>query len=442
MKLIPLKPRRANGGYDSAATTRGNARRWRYADGLSADAAASPQIRRIQRQRARYVFANNSYASGIIQTLANDTVGIGPRLQLLTRDANLNRQVELDFSAWATEIGLPEKLRTMRMARCCDGESFALLMTNPARFHPVQLDLELIEADRVSSPMTAFNNDNEIDGIILDQYGNPSQYRVLKKHPGDGLTMLGLSDADYKVFPASSIIHSFRAIRPGQHRGISEIAPALEIFEMMRSYTHAVLLSAETAAAHSIFIYSDASPSEFEAKEPEAFDYINIEHGMAVTLPGGWKAGQIRPEQPATSYSEFIDKNLNHVARCLNMPFNIAAGNSSGYNYASGRLDHQTYYKSLRVDQAYIGSCILDRILQVWLLEYGLINGLIPLSGNRLPPHQWFWDGHEHVDPKKEADAQSIRLSNRTTTYAAEYAKVGKDWEEEFNQIAREQAKM
>jgi hypothetical protein len=34
------------------------------------------------------------------------------------------------------------------------------------------------------------------------------------------------------------------------------------------------------------------------------------------------------------------------------MPFNVAAGNSSGYNYASGRLDHQTYFKAIRVEQA------------------------------------------------------------------------------------------
>ena len=44
------------------------------------------------------------------------------------------------------------------------------------------------------------------------------------------------------------------------------------------------------------------------------------------------------------------------------MPFNIAACNSSGYNYSSGRLDHQTYYKSIRVEQAHLGTVVLDRI--------------------------------------------------------------------------------
>ena len=43
------------------------------------------------------------------------------------------------------------------------------------------------------------------------------------------------------------------------------------------------------------------------------------------------------------------------------MPFNVAAGNSSGYNYASGRLDHQTYYRAIRIDQAHLARTVLDR---------------------------------------------------------------------------------
>ena len=56
--------------------------------------------------------------------------------------------------------------------------------------------------------------------------------------------------------------------------------------------------------------------------------------------------------------------------------------------------------------------------------------------------HQWFWDGHEHVDPAKEATAQSTRLASHTTMLATEYARQGKDWEVELRQAAREAALM
>ena len=57
-------------------------------------------------------------------------------------------------------------------------------------------------------------------------------------------------------------------------------------------------------------------------------------------------------------------------------------------------------------------------------------------------PHQWFWDGQEHVDPAKEANAQATRLTNYTTTLAHEYARQGRDWEEALRQRAKELALM
>ena len=155
-------------------------------------------------------------------------------------------------------------------------------------------------------------------------------------------------------------------------------------------------------------------------------------------LPDGWKLGQIKAEQPGTAYGEFKRKILNEIARCLNMPFNVAAGNSSGYNYASGRLDHQTYFKSIRVEQAHVSRVVMDRIFAAWLAEAQLLTQFAFLRGMASLSHQWFWDGTEHVDPAKEALAQERRLANNTTTLADEYARQGKDWETQLRQRAKE----
>ena len=157
------------------------------------------------------------------------------------------------------------------------------------------------------------------------------------------------------------------------------------------------------------------------------------------------RISQLEAEQPATTYGEFKHEILNEIARCLNMPFNVAAGNSSGYNYASGRLDHQTYFKSIRVEQAHVESAVLDRVLNAWLNEAVLVEGFLPHSLRTLDAdlsHQWFWDGREHVDPAKEANAQATRLTSHTTTLANEYAKQGRDWEAELRQRAKEVALM
>jgi capsid protein len=110
------------------------------------------------------------------------------------------------------------------------------MATNPLIDHSVKLSIDLIEADQVVSPVISSPAENEIDGVILDNYGNPVRYRVLKQHPGEQRSTLGFYDNDFKMVPASAMIHIYRADRPGQHRGIPEITPALEIFEMMRGF--------------------------------------------------------------------------------------------------------------------------------------------------------------------------------------------------------------
>jgi len=424
--------------YDAAQTTTENARHWAMADSLSADAANSADVRRKLRQRARYEVANNSYAKGIVLTLANDCIGTGPRLQLLTEDAEANRQVEAAFAEWARAVDLAGKLRTMRMAKATDGEAFAVLTSNPALQTPAKLDLRLVEADQVATARPFSPMPNEADGIVFDAFGNPVAYHVLKSHPGDRLRAPALK---YDRVPAESMVHWFRPDRPGQHRGVPEITPALPLFAQLRRYTLAVLGAAETAADFAAVLFTDA-PASGEAAAVEPMDVVELEKRMATVLPDGWKLGQIKAEQPGTGYAEFKRELLNEIARCLNMPFNVAACNSSGYNYASGRLDHQTYFKSIRVEQSHLAETVMDRVLAAWLAEAGLLEDFAFLRGFGDLPHQWFWDGMEHVDPAKEATAQEKRLKNNTTTLADEYAKQGKDWEAQIRQRAKEKQLM
>jgi lambda family phage portal protein len=424
--------------YDAAATTDNNRRHWLFADGLSANAANSPEVRRTLRNRARYEVANNSYARGIVLTLANDVIGTGPRLQLLTENAAANRRIEREFVRWSQAVRLPEKLRTMRQACAEDGEAFAIFTSNERLPGPIKLDLKLVEADQVTTPELKLHHSG-VDGIVFDEDGNPIEYDVLREHPGD-TSVVGFGQ-DYDRISAASMIHVFRVDRPGQARGIPELTPALPLFAMLRDYSLATLDAAKAAAYFAGIIYTDA-PANGESDPVEPMDLIELERNALLTMPGGWKMGQLRAEHPSATYGEFKREILNEIARCLNMPFNIAAGNSSGYNYASGRLDHQTYFKSIRVEQSHIEAVVLDRILAAWFDEAVLIEGLLPSGLGPIAewPHQWFWDGHEHVDPAKEANAQATRLTNHTTTLADEYARRGLDWETQLRQRAKETA--
>ncbi|MBE3132787.1 MAG: phage portal protein [Acidobacteria bacterium] len=404
------------------------------ADGYSADAAASSVVRRTLRNRARYEVANNGYAAGIIQTLANDVIGTGPRLQMLTDSDDTNRLIELEFAAWAKRIDLPGKLRTMRMAKAHDGEVFALFGDNTALTGPVKLDLRLLEADQVATPDFTGMDANAVDGIVLDAFGNPKTYHVLTDHPG----ATGALGASQKTdIDASQMIHWFRVDRPGQHRGVSEIASTLGLYAQLRDFVDSVIAAAKTAADHALVMKTTLLPDEAAAAEIEPFAELEISPNSGVFCPEGWEPFQLKAEQPSTTTPQFVQFIINQAARPWSMPKNIALCDSSEYNYASGRLDHQTYYKAIRVEQAQCESFVLDRIFDAWMAAARDVIGA-PIGQW---PHQWFWDGWEHIDPLKEANAEDIRLKNRSTNHAATYARRGQDWEEEVYQSLFEDAR-
>lgn len=426
--------------YDAAQTTPDNRRHWAAADYLSADAANSAEVRRILRARARYEVANNSYAKGIVSTIAAYTIGTGPRLQVQTEDGDVNDAVEDRFREWSEEVQLAQKLRTMRMACVQDGEAFALLKTNPALESPVKLDLQLLEADQISDPSRPSIAGNITDGIWLDEFGNVTGYTLVKRHPGDPL--VGLSVLEFERIDARYVIHYYHMDRPGQHRGIPEITPALPLFAQLRRYTLAVIAAAETAASFAAVLQTDAAV--FGDANVQEFDLVELEPRMATVLPAGYKLGQLETSHPSTTYGEFVRNILCEIARCLNIPLAVAMGDSSEYNYASGRLDYQNWYRAMRVERSLIEQVILNPLLRAWLSEAIWIGDLLPLRVRTIPfsrlRRQWFWDGLEHVDPVKEATAQKIRLESNLTTYSYEFSREGRDWETELRQRAKEQA--
>jgi len=427
--------------YD-AAERGDDYRHWANADAFAADAALSPSVRRTLRNRARYERANNSYLAGISATLANDLIGTGPRLQLDTGDAEADRLVERLFFDWGWRVDLPAKLRTMREALVTDGEAFALMITNP-RLVGVTLDLRLVEAEMVATPtelmaQTITPEGNVVDGVEFDQIGNVVAYQVLNYHPGANFRVNTL---EFQRVPAAQMVHWFKPSRPGQHRGVPEVAPALKLFGQLRRYTEAVIAAAETAADLAAFIHSNSPAAEVD--EVESFAALEISKRTLTTLPEGWDISQLKAEQPTTQYPAFVRAILNEIARCLQLPYNVAALDSSSYNYASGRMDHQVHAMNQRVERDQLERTMLDRVLSAWVNEASLA-GILPEG---MPPFSewnwgWVWDGKDHVDPAKEANAAETRLRTLTTTLASEYARQGKRWDVELRQIAAERALM
>lgn len=430
--------------YDAAQKAREDRpAHWSAADNLSSAAANSPQVRKVLRKHVRYEVANNSYAEGIVQTDANYVINKGPKIQFRPpADADQKtidecRRAERKFNQWMRHrrINLPKTLRTAWRARLQDGEPFIQLSTTDRPVQGISLKPELVECDRIESPMEYYNNPKWEYGIKY-QDGEPVAYAVLKYHPGDslGIDLFNGSAEKSTEVPAEKMIHWFAQTRPEQKRGVPMLTPALPLYEHLRRWTMATISSAETAASISLYLKTNQPPGDGPAPL-QPMDTFPIERNMMITMPEGWEPHQVQGTHPDQSYKEFKREIVTEMARCLSMPFNIAGCDSSEYNYASGRLDHQTYFNRVGVDEDDCLIHVVTPIAEAWLeeakREFSLAINVDDIEVDA------FWGGRKHVDPSKVANANEKFLKTGQTTLDETYAERGLDFETEMERAAQ-----
>lgn len=444
--------------YDTVAKTHENWRHWQWVDYRSADASSNPYVREQLRAQSRYELdENNSYGYGMVETVTTDTIGTGPRLQVTEFSARDNREVEKAWHRWAAAVDIPSKLATLRRAKCVDGEDLYRFINNMTLDDPVMLDLQLIEVDQLRSPKFEMENSaNYADGVHLDRFGNPYAYDVLRNHPG--ADFYHAVDAwKYDTYGYDQVVHTFRATRPGQHRGIPEFTPALPLFAYLRRFTLATVGAAETAASTTQVVETDTPfPDELEEEYTVStfdriMDSIPIDRNSATVLPNQWKLKQFAAEHPTTTYAMFKRELVSEIGRCCLVPVNVGTLDSGNSNFSSTKFDWLGYERKTKVDQAFIARKQVDRIFCEWLIEASLVGAIPPLVARKVQQlydrwgrrglsgrieHEWYWDGLRDADQKDAADAQRVRLQNGSTHRAREYAVQGLDIETEDRKAA------
>ncbi len=241
------------------------------------------------------------------------------------------------------------------------------------------------------------------------------------------------------------MIHLYRKDRPGQRRGVSEWLPAMPLFALYRRMTLATIGNIETSASMSAVLetdseYDDNGKAQCPWDQNDWFMSFPIARRMMMSLPAGAKLKQYSSAQPNSQYDTFCRSLIREIARCTGMPYNVAAGDSSSYNYSSGRLDHQSFYLSNRVELTDIECECVERVFERWIrIRASKASGIAPEDIDiSLYQHAWVWDGLEHVDPLKEANAADVRLTNGTTTRGREYFKQGIDIDDVDERAAEE----
>lgn len=428
---------RIRGSYDAAGNGTQYSNIWANADRYDADSANSKDIRHTLISRSRYEINNNGFSDGIAQTYATDLVGIGPALRMQTGSDRLNQLIEFTWQRWANAIQLRSKLWTKAHAKLSDGEGLGVIRRNPRVRHPIKLDVVLYEAEQCQTPWLPFDEPGYIDGIRFDEFGNPIWYEFLKEHPGSN-SRLDVEGITEKI-PAEFVLHWFKMRRPGQHRGVAEMASTLNVGAAARRMRESVLAACELASNLSIMMKTQQTADDADPVAP--FSTMDIAKGLLAFMPAGWDPYQLSAEFPATNHEAFVKMLINEQARPKNMPLNKAACNSADYNYASGRLDHQTYYGSMDIERADCNEMVLDKLFDAWLPEaiyvFGWFGGNPRAISTAGLTHTWDWPKHQVADIKAEADANATKLQSGQMGLHQLYSESGKDLEDEIPAMAQ-----
>ncbi len=439
--------------YENAQSTDDTQRSWWLADYLSAKSANSFQVRRTLRMRSRHEVSNNPYLWGISSNNADDLIGAkGPTLKVLTPDKAYNAAVESAWSEWADEVGLVEKLRTLKLARTVDGEGFLVLKTVADLYSSVKLYPLDVEADQVTTPAPANLEQLWVDGMELHPVtGRPAAYHVLRHHPGD-YYFPDLDPLKVDRVKARHVIHWFPKFRPGQVRGIPVFTPALDLFSELRAYRKAVLAKAQIAANLTAVLESEAPADTGDdaaspgTAAPSPFSTVPIDRGLFTELPAGYKLNQFATGEPSTTYEMFQEKGLGEACRPLNYPLNLALGTSQKFNFSSAKLDHINYHAGLTVERGQCEDVALGRLFVAWHEEAVRVPGLLPKApeglGLRAPPRAWHWPGYASIDPESDARTDIARLNGGVQTWREFWAQRGHDWRQVMAQQDEERKEL
>lgn len=445
------------------------------------------------RQRGRILYMASPIASAAINTNRTKIVGSGLHMKCaingdilgLSDDAvrAWQKQTEAEWRMWAEQktscdaLGVNNFYELQQLAVkswLMSGDIFALMKRyEKTPQNPYTLRLHLIEADRISTPSryagnAAFgqtkgkntDNGNEIyDGVEVGKNGQIVAYYVCNVYPNQfcGETPEWVRvEARGKLTGLPNILQVMDAERPDQYRGVSYLAPVIEVLLQLRRYTESELTAALVQSFLTAWITTETDQTEFPFNEavdestPEISDSPNeyeMGPGTVNHLAPGESVTLGNPNIPTAGFESFVKMICKMSGASLELPYDVLMKEfNSSYSAAKGALEEA--WETFKMKRSWFINDFCQPIYETWLAE-AIAIGRIKAPGffqNPLIRAAWSgarWDGpaQTHLDPVKEATANEMLVSHGWKTneqVTREY--YGGDWEDNANIIKQEAA--
>jgi lambda family phage portal protein len=417
--------RRVLAAYEAAETSRLRKDR---KDKRSAN-AQNRSAAHVLRDQARHLDQNYDIAAGALDVLVNNTIGSGiapePQVLLTTGEPaeEFNRKL---LRLWEDWIHSPEVTRQLdyyslqRLAARTvyrDGEAFGQRLSGriAALDHntAVPFSLEMLEPDFVPYDLNEPQR-NLVQGVQLNAWGQPLEYRVYKTHPGDDNgAYLSL---DTKAIPASRMIHVKMAKRLHQVRGVSVFASVINRFDDVKEIDESERVAARVAAAMAAYI-KKGSPDVYSPEDhPLDSDGTRMLRSMEM-VPGmifddlapGEEIGTIASNRPNNALIPFRADQMRSAAGGIGTSYSSLSKNYNG-TYSAQRqelVETHGHYRAVSAHFIYrfcqpVWDGFVDAALASLAVNpRGVDMTTVYDASHTVPPMPW-------IDPLKESQANQI----------------------------------
>ncbi len=431
--------------YEGARRSR-RTQGWR-ADGTGPQAEVEGALVEL-RNRARDLVRNNAWAAAGLDLSVAYQVGYGITPRSRTGDADLDRQVNAEFEAWAKGCDIGGRLdfaglmAQVARARAQDGEALTLkLPASPAdmrrRNIRVPLLLQNVEADLLEEDLEGgtASGTRIRQGIELSAGGAPLAYHLLEEHPGEEF---GGRRGRVRVYAADAVLHLFRQDRPGQLRGVPDLAPFLMRLRDLDELEDAALHQAKVQACLAAFVTSGqpAGRGPLEAVPDGGNEPVrSFSPGMVERLLPGEDVKFAMPSGVG-GFSDLARHQLHAIAAAWGITYDLLTGDLTQANYSSLRAGRLAFKRRLEQIQWLL---LIPRWCQpvwdAWIAAALRAGVLAPREGGY--PVEWGPPAFEMVDPLKDALAEKAMLRMGLRTWGDAVAAQGLDPEKQLAEIVK-----
>lgn len=445
--------------------------------------------------RARDLARNDATVASAKRRRISSAVGVGWRLSMRVNGEllgftpedtlALNRQIERVWQEYAYgpgfEMDAQRQLTFGGLLRAAvgqwfvDGETFAHVEWSPGQLASSWgTRLNLIDGDRVSNPFgtqdgtrTEFGGELRA-GIERDlATGAPIAGWVRDRHPNDVAARMTLGAWQriprWTDWGRPQFLHMFDRERPGQSRGVSQLAAVMSDLKSLRKFSDATLENAILQALMLGAVKSNGGPGavsealsaddakSFEAARASYYggNVVDMNGVQLVVLPNGDELQLHQQGREVASFEGFTRAVIRRVSAAVGATYEEVSMDYSTTNYSSARAAMIHAWMETLHAQTMTRDQIVQPHFSAWM-EEAIETGRIELPAGA-PSYEearaaytrcrWIAPGRGYIDPTKEIDAAAKRMALCLSTAEDEAADQGNDWEEMAEQRAREVAK-